>query len=29
MTREEYLAELESDLISLPKEERDMAVSFY
>ncbi len=29
MTREEYLAELESDLVSLPKEERDMAVSFY
>lgn len=29
MTRAEYLAELESNLISLPKEERDMAVSFY
>lgn len=29
MTREEYLAELESNLVSLPKEERDMAVSFY
>ena len=29
MTRAEYLAELESNLVSLPKEERDMAVSFY
>lgn len=29
MTRAEYLAELDSHLISLPKEERDMAVSFY
>lgn len=29
MTRAEYLAELDSHLITLPKEERDMAVSFY
>lgn len=29
MTREEYLKELDENLISLPKEERDMAVSFY
>lgn len=29
MTRAEYLSELESNLVSLPKEERDMAVSFY
>ena len=29
MTRAEYLAELESHLITLPREERDMAVSFY
>lgn len=29
MTRAEYLSELESHLIALPKEERDMAVSFY
>lgn len=29
MTRSEYLSELDSHLISLPKEERDMAVSFY
>ncbi|MGN0675674.1 MAG: DUF1700 domain-containing protein [Oscillospiraceae bacterium] len=29
MTRAEYLAELDSHLISLPKEERDMAVRFY
>ena len=29
MTRSEYLSELASHLISLPKEERDMAVGFY
>ena len=29
MTRAEYLAELDSHLITLPKEERDMAVAFY
>ena len=29
MTRSEYLSELTSHLISLPKEERDMAVKFY
>lgn len=29
MTRAEYLAELDSHLITLPKEERDMAVNFY
>ena len=29
MTRAEYLAELDSHLITLPKEERDMAVGFY
>lgn len=29
MTRTEYLNELEANLISLPKEERDMAVNFY
>jgi len=29
MTREEYLKELDANLITLPKEERDMAVSFY
>ncbi len=29
MTREEYLKELDANLIALPKEERDMAVSFY
>ena len=29
MTRSEYLSELTSHLISLPKEERDMAVGFY
>lgn len=29
MTRSEYLSELTSHLISLPKEERDMAVNFY
>ncbi|MCH5192773.1 MAG: DUF1700 domain-containing protein [Oscillospiraceae bacterium] len=29
MTRAEYIAELESHLITLPREERDMAVSFY
>lgn len=29
MTRAEYLAELDSHLITLPKEERDMAVRFY
>ncbi len=29
MTRAEYLSELTSHLISLPKEERDMAVGFY
>ncbi len=29
MTRSEYLSELASHLISLPKEERDMAVNFY
>lgn len=29
MTREEYLKELDENLIALPKEERDMAVSFY
>ena len=29
MTRAEYLAELDSHLIALPREERDMAVNFY
>lgn len=29
MTRAEYLSELDSHLISLPKEERDMAIKFY
>ncbi|MCM1328529.1 MAG: DUF1700 domain-containing protein [Ruminococcus sp.] len=29
MTRAEYLSELDSHLITLPKEERDMAVGFY
>ena len=29
MTRAEYLAELDSHLITLPREERDMAVNFY
>ncbi len=29
MTREEYLKELDANLIALSKEERDMAVSFY
>ena len=29
MTREEYLKELDSNLITLPREERDMAVRFY
>ncbi|MDE7290210.1 MAG: DUF1700 domain-containing protein [Oscillospiraceae bacterium] len=29
MTRAEYFAELDSHLITLPKEERDMAVGFY
>lgn len=29
MTRDEYLKELDSHLISLPKEERDLAVRFY
>lgn len=29
MTRAEYLSELESHLITLPREERDMAVRFY
>ncbi len=29
MTRAEYLKELESNLVALPKEERDMAVEFY
>lgn len=29
MTRTEYLSELESNLITLPREERDMAVRFY
>lgn len=29
MTRQEYLDELDSNLISLPKEEREMAVRFY
>lgn len=29
MTRAEYLAELDANLIALPKEERDMAVNFY
>ncbi|MDE6131816.1 MAG: DUF1700 domain-containing protein, partial [Oscillospiraceae bacterium] len=29
MTKTEYLAELDSHLITLPKEERDMAVRFY
>ena len=29
MTKAEYLAELDSHLITLPKEERDMAVAFY
>ncbi len=29
MTRSEYIAELESHLISLSKEERDMAINFY
>ena len=29
MTRAEYLKELEANLVTLPKEERDMAVEFY
>ena len=29
MTRAEYLAELDSHLITLPREERDMAINFY
>ena len=29
MTRAEYLAELDSHLITLPREERDMAIEFY
>lgn len=29
MTRAEYLAELDSHLITLPREERDMAIAFY
>ncbi len=29
MTRTEYLAELDSHLITLPREERDMAIEFY